>query len=211
VITNVYVDGFNLYYGCLKGTAFKWLNLEELLIKSYPDAVLNRLRYFTAQVKSEASDPSKALRQQIYLRALETLPVVTVHLGQFLVTKKRGVLIDPRIPGVRLAQVSLWEEKGSDVNIATHLVADAFRSDFERAIVVSNDSDLVEPISLVKSELGLEVNVLSPHGRSGKPSFHLQRVASSYRAVDRSLLASSQFPPSLLDAKGRTITKPTGR
>ena len=41
------------------------------------------------------------------------------------------------------------EEKGSDVNLATYLVADGFRDLYDTAVVVSNDSDLAEPLKLV--------------------------------------------------------------
>lgn len=106
--------------------------------------------------------------------------------------------------------LEVWEEKGSDVNIAAHLLADGFRGDYEQAVVISNDSDLVEPIRIVRSELNLPVGVLSPHGPSGKPSYHLRRMASWYRPVDRSLLGACQFQPELSDAQGRTIRKPVG-
>jgi hypothetical protein len=52
VITNVYVDGFNLYYGgCLKGTSHKWLDLDVLCRTLLPNNELQRIRYFTARVK----------------------------------------------------------------------------------------------------------------------------------------------------------------
>jgi hypothetical protein len=53
------------------------------------------------------------------------------------------------------------EEKGTDVNIATNLVNDAHNGLFERAVVISNDSDLVMPINVVVQEIKLRVTVVS--------------------------------------------------
>lgn len=82
--TRVYVDGFNLYYGALKGTSFKWLNLLALSYRVLPSGhTIDKLKYFTAKV-SGASDPYAPARQQIYLNALRTLPEVEICFGSFL-------------------------------------------------------------------------------------------------------------------------------
>lgn len=70
--TNVYVDGFNLYYGAVKGTAYRWLDLRKLsqgLLK--PEHEINRIRYFTARIAASTSDPTAPDRQATYLRALQ--------------------------------------------------------------------------------------------------------------------------------------------
>src|ERR1035438_9723485 len=69
---NVYVDGVNLYYGALKKTPYKWLDLSCLCNLLLPHDTINRIRYFTARVSSYAHDPGAPNRQQIYLRALAT-------------------------------------------------------------------------------------------------------------------------------------------
>ena len=84
--TNVYVDGFNLYYGCLKGTPHKWLDLAAFSQASFPPPrnQINRIRYFTAHVNARPNDPQQPIRQQTYLRALRTIPHLTIHLGSYL-------------------------------------------------------------------------------------------------------------------------------
>jgi hypothetical protein len=74
----IYVDGFNLYYGALRGGPYKWLNLERYfeLIRKNDD--IRRIHYFTAIVEG----PSRA-NQLAYLKALETLPRVDITLGKF--------------------------------------------------------------------------------------------------------------------------------
>src|SRR5438093_1187128 len=71
---NVYIDGFNFYYGCLKGSSDKWLDFGAFCSASFPQDAIHRIRYFTARVKPKPSNPNKHIRQEQYLRALETVP-----------------------------------------------------------------------------------------------------------------------------------------
>ncbi|MCY4672448.1 MAG: NYN domain-containing protein [Bacteroidetes bacterium] len=83
--TIVYVDGFNLYYGSLRNTSFKWLDLP-LLFKTIldPDHDIQLVRYFTAKVKPAKDDQLAPQRQDVYLRALQHFrPNVKLHLGYF--------------------------------------------------------------------------------------------------------------------------------
>jgi hypothetical protein len=74
----IYVDGFNLYYGAVRGTPHKWLDLEKYFRFVRKDDEIIAIRYFTAMVQG----PGR-LRQREYLRALATLPLVTVYEGRF--------------------------------------------------------------------------------------------------------------------------------
>ena len=212
---NVYVDAFNLYYGCLMGTSFKWLDLLALSQASFPAHQINRIRYFTARVNARPHDPDQPVRQDTYFRALRTLPNLTIHEGHYLEKPVRMPLFPVPATGSKTVQVLKSEEKGSDVNIATYLLVDAFDNDYEGAVIVSNDSDLAEPIRLVRTKFHRKVFVLHPCSRSGRfPSFEL-RIAAGLRSgkksliVQPALLSASQFPASLTDAVG-TFTKPAG-
>lgn len=81
---NVYVDGFNLYYGCVQGTPYKWLDLQRLARLLLPEYSVQRIRYFTARVQPRPGDVQQPQRQQTYIRALETIPHLSVHFGHFL-------------------------------------------------------------------------------------------------------------------------------
>ena len=70
--TNVYVDAFNVYYGCLRGSAFKWLDLGALSRRLLPRDNIHRIRYFTALVAARPPTFRQPQRQQAYLRALRT-------------------------------------------------------------------------------------------------------------------------------------------
>jgi len=199
--TNIYVDGFNLYYGAIKGTPFHWLNIAEMCCLLLPQHRLHRIKYFTALVTPRPSDPDQLSRQQTYLRALQTLPDLTIIYGHFL---SHEVMMPLAAPAVGYAKVIKTEEKGSDVNLATHLLHDAYQDDFEAAVVVSNDSDLLAPIEITKTELGKVVGVLNPQKH---PSKVLMATATFMKQIRPGVLARSLFPPTLTDTRG-VFSKP---
>lgn len=145
--TVVYVDGFNLYYGCLKDTPYKWLDLKKLfksLLK--PQNHIIEIKYFTAKVGATPTDPSAPQHQQAYIRALEEyIPEVSVHYGHFLRQRQRMANANP--PPNTL-EVIKTEEKGSDVNLAVQMLNDAWLAHYDCAVVVSNDSDMAESMKL---------------------------------------------------------------
>jgi len=201
VKTNIYVDGFNLYYRCLKGTPCKWLDIGKLCQLLLPHNVINEIKYFTANVTARPGDPNQPFRQQIYFRALETIPNLRIVRGHFL-TNKVSMLKVGCAPNKdsSYVQVIKTEEKGSDVNLATHLVYDACNDNFECAVVVSKDSDLLEPIRIVRQELGLTVGLLNP---GKKKSFALIPQVDFIKEIRRGVLMASQFPNELQDANGK--------
>jgi hypothetical protein len=81
VKTYVCVDTFNLYFGCVKGTACKWLDIRRLCTLILPNHRIDRIKYFTARVGSRARDPDAPRRQEIYLRALRTIPSLEIFTG----------------------------------------------------------------------------------------------------------------------------------
>lgn len=212
---NVYVDGFNLYYGALRGQPFRWLDIRRFassLLRA--DDELYRVHYFTARVRPLPHDPEAPRRQATYIRALETLPDVSIHFGRFLVTRPTMTRAD----GAGSVRVIKSEEKGSDVNLATHLLLDACDEDFEAALVISNDSDLTETVREVQARYGRPVGVALPvlnRNRDGdprRPSKILRESASFVRHISNSrrrLLAESQFPETLTDARG-SFARPPG-
>lgn len=202
--TNVYIDGFNLYYGCLKKTSYRWLNVAELCRLMLPKDTIHRIKYFTARVSARPRDPDQPVRQQTYLRALETIPNLTITYGSFLTHTVSMPLANPQPGQSPYADVIRTTEKGSDVNLATHLLFDAFRNDYDVAVIISNDSDLREPVRIVTQELGKPVGILNPHPH---PSKQLVHYATFIKQIRLGALQASQFPDSLTDPNG-TFHKP---
>ncbi len=202
--TNVYIDGFNFYYGAVRGTKYKWLNLAKMCQLLLPNNTLHQIKYYTARVSARVDDPDQPARQEIFFRALRTIPNLTIVYGHFL-TNTVTMPLAISTPGkMQYASVIKTEEKGSDVNLATHLLNDGYKGDYEIAVVVTNDSDLVEPIRIVRQELNLPVGILNPHKT---PSHVLQRDASFVKPIRAGVLAASQFPDTLNDSVG-TFHKP---
>jgi hypothetical protein len=94
-----------------------------------------------------------------------SLPRTTVHEGEFYVSRVRMPLATPAPDGARTVEVIKTEEKGSDVAMATYLVLDAAQGDCESAVIITNDSDLREPLRVVREELGLTTGVGQPASR----------------------------------------------
>ena len=205
--TNVYIDGFNFYYGSVKGTAFKWLDLGELckLLLPAEQHTINRIRYFTAPIHPRPSDPEQPQRQQTYLRALNTIPNLTIHKGIFHTNQKRLPVVN-RLPNQpRTVEVWVNEEKGSDVNLATYLLIDDMHNEYEAAVIISNDSDFVLPIEYIREQRHRLIGILNPHVYN--PSRELRRLAHFYKPIRSGVLAASQFPSILYDSQG-AIHKP---
>jgi hypothetical protein len=192
----VYVDGFNLYYGALKGTPYKWLNLDKLCRLLLPRNQIVAIKYFTAQVSARPHDPGQPTRQQAYLRALQTIPHLEIIYGHFLAHEVYMPLVSNPSQQVKVIKT---EEKGSDVNLATHLVNDGHRGRYETAVLITNDSDLLESLKIVRYELKLPVGVINPQKKASRV---LAQHASFMKKIRTGVLRASQFSSPLKDAKG---------
>jgi hypothetical protein len=204
VKTNVYVDGFNLYYGAVKNTPYKWLNIRHMCELAFPKNEIAEIHYCTAIVTDAPWDPHQSTRQQMFIRALETTGV-QVHYGSFLSNVVRMPLAKRPRKGSRMVEVIKTEEKGSDVALGALLVSHGYERRYEAAVVVSNDSDLVLPIKIVRENLRLPVGLLNPHPRF---SAELSKVAVFKKQIRKGVLLAAQFPDTLDDDDG-TITKPS--
>lgn len=201
--TVIYVDGFNLYYGALKGTPYRWLDILAMSRKILsPKNNIVGIKYFTARVLSRPDNPSQPLRQEIYLRALKTLGAECIF-GRYLSHPVMMRVADPNAvrPFVRVIKT---EEKGSDVNIAAHMLLDAFRDEYDCAVLISGDSDLKTPVEMVRHDFSKTVGVINPQKIDCKV---LRSAASFYKRIRTSDLAASQLPETLNDATG-TFHKP---
>jgi uncharacterized LabA/DUF88 family protein len=210
--TTIYVDGFNLYNRRLRNRPdLKWLNL-----KALADLILDKqmkvqqVNFYTARI-SGRYDPGAPRRQEIYFSALETIPEIKIHEGNFAYrdhwvalskppkSKPEGYIWPQPLPD--LVCVAKAEEKGSDVNLGCHLVRDAFTNTFDVAIVVTNDTDLVEPIRIAIKEANKIVGLLSPiapyQSNNGKwvgPHYSLIEIASFTLHIHNKHLKEAQFP-----------------
>lgn len=226
--TAVYIDGYNLYYGRVRRTSYKWLDVvklfEHLLHEQDPEAQLDFVRYFSAPALARFATHGQASTeaQQSYHRALCQLypEKFAITLGSHSFDRA-GTLI-PRFqegqPYRRDDRVRVWklEEKKTDVNLALAMYRDACSGRFQQMVVCSNDSDVEPALEALRLDFpNLTLGVVAPR--------HPPRAGiRSHRAVSSSLsqhadwtrhhlrdeeLDRAQLPPRLHTGK-KPILKP---
>jgi len=203
--TFIYVDGFNLYYRAVKGTPYKWLDVDSLCQKLLPKAQILRINYYTARVTARPHDPDQPTRQNIYFRALKTISHLEIIEGAFL---SKPTTLPLEADPTKFARVIKTEEKGSDVNLAAHLVNDGHLKRYEQAVVITNDSDLAEPIRIVRDELKLPIGILFP-SKYLNPQLKNVSTPNFTKPIREGVLKTSQFPKVLKDNVGTFHKPPT--
>lgn len=205
---HVYVDGFNLFRQALHGTEFLWLDVTELSRLALPGYEVTRVKYFTALVKPSPHDLFIQQRQMMYLEVLKAQALVDVHLGYF----RRDTVVMPLHPWslddegeVVMVKVKQNREKGSDVNLATHLIWDALHGEADAYAVLTNDSDLVTPIRMLRDRRGVNVGVVFPSERGARL---LQDCGAWTRHIHPGMLRRAQFPDRVILANGGSVERP---
>ncbi len=191
--TIIYIDGFNFYYRAVKNTPYKWLDFKSLFQKllSAKNQII-QIKYFTALVSGKYN-PQKPIKQQTFLRALKTfIPEIEIYCGHFLTHEVFAPLAKPT-ENRRAVKIIKTEEKGSDVNIAVHLLNDAWLNNYDCAIIVSNDSDLAEAMKLVKKYHPNKILGLIMPGK-GHPSKELMKHSDFVKRIRTGILKLSQLP-----------------
>jgi uncharacterized LabA/DUF88 family protein len=202
--TYIYIDGFNLYYRALKNTPFKWLDLKllsEKLLSSENDIL--KIKYFTARATG-VFDPRTPIRQKTYIRALKAyIPEVEIRYGRFSTHNVR-MLQFPITNPKKFCTVVKTEEKGSDVNLAVHIINDYWQDKYDCAVIISNDSDLAEPLRLIRERNDKVIGLICPFAK-GNPSRELRKHVNFVKKIRTGVLKVSQLPTNI---PGTQIHKP---
>lgn len=206
-----YVDGFNLYFGmkAARLKRFYWLNIQELASRlTKPGQQLIGTKYFTSRISGALpSNPpnvaqkknAKLRRQTTFLEALATIDGLEIFEGHFL---EKDVTC-------RLCRATFRqpEEKMTDVNIATELLTDAFLDRFDTAILISGDSDLVPPVSMVRKHFpAKKIIVAFPPKRF---SNRLAQASTAHFKIFDKVLRDSQLPNTVTRPDGFVLARPT--
>jgi len=237
--TFIYIDGLNLYRGILEQRPrYKWLDLiafsKRIVGQKY---CVEKVKYFTAIVEPFL-DPGQPKRQRDYLGALkkcypQMLQVIEGSFALRLKYYRKAIRLNPRnLPSTLEGQplppqpaceengfyyyssksgveVIRPEEKGSDVNLAAHLVNDASKGQYETALVISNDSDLVEAMRIARDEWRKEILWTNPtlaHGRRRKGAKEFRQFGFKEKKIWRGSLKNSQLPDKI---GGTNIERPS--
>jgi hypothetical protein len=208
-LTNFYIDGFNLYNGLARRsrargvmTEHRWLDLRELARYLLPDCEIQDVYYFTSPIK-RFEDAEQAGRQEIFWAALRATGGVTRVMGKF---EKQPA--NRRLHADSTTSVYVWDikEKGSDVNLASLLLHDAYEQACERAAVVSDDSDLALPVEIAARVLPAGVYVFNPN-KAKVAGGGLRSRATHYEWIPDTAFAACQLPSDVRGPRG-AISKP---
>ncbi|MBU1013302.1 MAG: NYN domain-containing protein [Bacteroidetes bacterium] len=193
----VFVDGFNLYFGMVDAgfTNSKWLNIDALIRNLIqPNQELIAIKYFTSRV---SNDPDKQKRQTTYLEALESVGI-KIYYGHY----QRDTIKCHRCDNIWAS----YNEKMTDVNIATQMIIDAYQDKYDMAMLISGDSDLVPPIKEIHENFhNKRVFVAFPPKRSNSS---VSIVAKGSITIGRKKLADSQFAEEVTKKDGYILKKP---
>lgn len=204
-----YIDGFNLYYGAVKDTPYKWLDIQRLCESLRPQDEIVAVRYFTSLVNGQAS----AQRQSAFLQAIATRPLIKTQLGKFTKKPVSCEVSQCLHGGSRQYQVTV--EKRTDVNIGAHMVNDAASAQCDVIALISGDTDLVPAVRLIRNEYPgryIAVYVPVPQGTDTakeRRSDELRKAAHRGGFLAPHLVRDCQLPDPVIDqSTGREIRKP---
>jgi uncharacterized LabA/DUF88 family protein len=213
--TIIFIDGYNLYYGLLRKSKLKWLDVVKLFEEYILDekSELVEVRYYTAPVLGRMSDdPRSTQRQRQYLQALRaTYPsLLKIIQGKMVASKPYQRLVNPipQAPGLDVVQVFNFTEKKTDVNLAADLIRGAWKGLYEQAVICSNDSDLERALEAVKQDHPqIRISVVAPISSDSHRhiSGDLQRHADWKKILTVNHISQSQLPSKIPNSK---IEKP---
>ncbi|MFJ4258881.1 6-hydroxy-3-succinoylpyridine 3-monooxygenase [Pseudomonas monteilii] len=218
--TRIYVDGYNFYYGCLRGTPYKWLDLLLLFEKrilpcamvldSHGQIRVSRLlqspsiKYFTAKIiESVARAGDSVSSQARYHTALHKLHAGRVELieGYYAVNKMKVKIIDADNPDKaprECQEIQAWkvEEKQSDVNLALQAYHDSITGQIDHAVIVTNDTDIAPALEMIRAHTDVRIGVVVPKtGQNRTANTDLIRLAHWTREhINPEELAACQLP-----------------
>ena len=219
--TIAYVDGFNLYFGSLRGTPYRWLDLPALVQflchEQNPACELVAVKYYTADIKAKLSSHGEASckAQQDYLLSLQAHSKANgakleIVKGKYNIQPKKYYAHQESVDFSQKLAVWVAEEKQTDVAIAVDLLCDALDNHCDQVVIFSNDSDLTPALTTVKSRWpNLKIGVVAPiRGEGRQSSADLKAIADWTRSgIKVNELQAAQLPNKVLTRK-RAISKP---
>jgi len=225
VRTAFFVDGYNLYYGALHGSPYKWLDLPAVLTTilhtQNPACELTSVHYYTSPVIARLATRGQASNdaQSRYIRALQTKGVV-VTLGNHRLARGYAPRFIRGEKASRTDQVAIWqlEEKETDVNLALGMYRTACHSqhlNIEQIVLVSGDTDLAPALAAIRTDFPhIALGVILPHrcenGELVREAPGSLKAHSDWmrRHISGAELADCQLPPKVPLPKKPAIVKP---
>lgn len=219
--TIVYIDGYNLFYGCLKHSSDKWLDIVRLfktiIHAQNPDSVLTEVKFFTADIRAKLATHGQDAQhaQANYHRALELLYPGIIKIVKGYYSAEKANLLAFQNPPDKSNRVAVWklEEKQTDVNLALEAYRDAARNHAEQFVFVSNDTDIATSLRLIRQDFNehVKIGVILPIRKSvsGRPgNTQLSQFADWTRTSITDDELSNHHLPAKIPTKKKPILKP---
>ena len=195
-----FIDGFNVYHALQKDRRYhkyKWLDYRALAkaLVSRDNQIVD-VFYFTAYTDWDAT---KKARHQLFTKALQ-LNGVKIIFGKFKLRDKTCTICRKTY--------KTFEEKQTDVNIAIALFNAALHDDFDTAILVTGDSDLIPAVEAVKVAFpAKQIGLVIPIGRSAE---ELKNACDFHIKLKEKHLRTCQFPNEIVldPIKNITLKRP---
>jgi 6-hydroxy-3-succinoylpyridine 3-monooxygenase len=229
--TRVYVDGYNLYYGCLKGSPYKWLDplrlveavLAGILIRNEVGDPIKAellpcaLKFFTANILECAAKAGDSVSSQMhYHNALcklypERLEIIK---GYYSLTKARAHIVDAEKPDRwprECSTIQVWklEEKQSDVSLALHAFHDAIAGNVDQVVIMTNDTDIAPAVQMIRQHTPVKIGIIIPT-RADERHANADLVEHAHwcrRRLTDEDLAQAQLPR-VIQGGSKSTTKP---
>jgi uncharacterized LabA/DUF88 family protein len=221
VNTIVYIDGYNLFYGRLKHTQYKWLNLfllfdQYILKPQNPRSKLLSVKFYTANIQTKfASQGAQAgIAQQRYHQALLSprTPPVEIIKGNYASSKATPLRY--KQPPDKNDRVETWklEEKQTDVNIALDIYRDACLENIEQIVLCTSDTDIVPALQYIKTDFpNITIGIVFPRVQKDRRAITKSLADNAHwirRSITDAELAASQFPDRVATNK-KPVDKPS--
>jgi len=225
--TAIYIDGYNLYYGVIHGTSYKWLDMVSLFTsltkKVRQETEVVKVGYFTARVKAMYSKHGQDsyTAQDRYIRSLEGMypNIFSATLGTHIARVVPKIKAQEPLDVWDRVEVHNIEEKKTDVNIALDMYRDAISGDFDQLVLVTSDSDLQPAVELIKADCsGVEIGVVLPsHPPKNIANEGKVRTGGSFKVhanwilnnIGEKDLRENQLPKIVTPLRGKNIKKPS--
>lgn len=225
--TAIYIDGYNLYYGRLRGTPYKWLDVVTLFSRIVhsiePASLIFSVKYFTAPALSKfARHGDESMRaQNDYHRALESMypDLFKKVLGAYVYEKDGTALPAYRDghPFDKDMTVKVWRliEKKTDVNLAMAMYRDVSKNQADHLVLVSNDSDALPVLEAIREDFDhVKIGLIMPlplhdDGKKGRPaSKSLTKLAQWSRSYIRDDELRQALLPTIVPTRKKPARKP---
>jgi|SRR5579875_586313 uncharacterized LabA/DUF88 family protein len=197
---SIYIDGFNLYHALrrFRDNRVKWLDLAALSQRIIAPRTerISKIKYFSAYAYWL---PGPSSRHREYVKALENTGVVCI-MGHFKPKDKKCHHCN--------CTWTAHEEKETDVSIGITMLNDAYKGEYEKAYLVTRDSDLMPAIKTIRQEFpAKEIVAVAPPllGHSND----LIRLCNAKKKIKPPQIWSSLLPKEIVDSAGTVVaTRP---